>query len=701
MNEETGVSLAGKRWLPAVRLAVIYAVVAALWIWTSDRVLGWFVGEAADHVFWQTSKGLLFVVVTAFLLYLERAYVERTLRRAYDELQARFVARGTELERSRAQLQLIMDYAPVVFYLRDMDGRYVLVNRMWEEVTGLTRGESIGKTPEQLFSPEQAARLRAAHDEIVRQGGTLTDESVITWRDRPMYFARARFLLTDMLGVPYAVCGILTDTTDYRLAEQARRRAEARFHAVFENADIGIGIVDYAGRFIQTNPAYRRLVGYAEAELATMSINQLGHPDDAEADWRAFQAMIAGDIDHYQIEKRLYRADGGVSWVRITTSHLAPEVADEGLILRLVEDITPNKEATSLQQRIQTELERLVAERTAELARVNAELSEAQRVAEVGNWRLELPSRRLTLSPQAYAIIEEDPAGFEATPQGYLRVVHPDERKVAAQAYCEILAGLRPLEFEHYLLLRSGVVRTVNLRGYIIQDDDGNPVELFGTLQDITQRRRLEDDLRRLNQELEARVAERTAHLELEIAERRRAEESVRELNRTLTEQAERLAEVNRELETFTYSVSHDLKAPLRGIDGYSKLLLEDYADKLDTDGQRFLHTIRQAANQMGRLIDDLLTYSRMERFRLTHTPVDLTVLVPLLIQQVREHQNYSQAVVHLELTQPTVMTDPDALSMPAQLAGQRIQVQRHCIATDYYGTQRSAQQYLCNQCAR
>lgn len=112
----------------------------------------------------------------------------------------------------------------------------------------------------------------------------------------------------------------------------------------------------------------------------------------------------------------------------------------------------------------------------------------------------------------------------------------------------------------------------------------------------------------------------------IDIAERRRAEDKVRELNADLERRvAERTAELqakNRELETFTYSVSHDLKAPLRGIDGYSRLLQEDYGDKFDEEGRRFLAAVRHASQQMGQLIDDLLSYSQLERRALTLSSV-------------------------------------------------------------------------------
>ena len=121
--------------------------------------------------------------------------------------------------------------------------------------------------------------------------------------------------------------------------------------------------------------------------------------------------------------------------------------------------------------------------------------------------------------------------------------------------------------------------------------------------------RQLNKELKHYAGELEERVAERTADLEART----------------------------RELETFTYSVSHDLKAPLRGIDGYSRLLLEDYADKLAEEGRTFLTNVRQAATQMGRLIEDLLAYSRLERRTWQSGEVSIPSLVEVLLSEWRE----------------------------------------------------------------
>lgn len=132
-----------------------------------------------------------------------------------------------------------------------------------------------------------------------------------------------------------------------------------------------------------------------------------------------------------------------------------------------------------------------------------------------------------------------------------------------------------------------------------IMDADGSFAGSFGMCTDITARKRAEDEIRRFNQQLEQRVAERTEQLEA----------------------------ANRELEAFSYSVSHDLRAPLRAIDGYSHILLEDYADRLDDEGRRLLGVVRKSTHRMEQLIDDILKFSRAGRTELATSEVDMAKL--------------------------------------------------------------------------
>ncbi len=142
--------------------------------------------------------------------------------------------------------------------------------------------------------------------------------------------------------------------------------------------------------------------------------------------------------------------------------------------------------------------------------------------------------------------------------------------------------------------------------------------------------------------------AELLADLRAEIAERQQAQQRVQSLNQGLRQAVLELKAVNHELEAFSYSVSHDLRAPLRSIDGFSQALLEDYDDRLDSTGQDFLHRIRAATQRMGNLIDDLLTLSRVTRSSIKMEAVDLSQIAHRIVAELQESQPTRQVVVHI-----------------------------------------------------
>ncbi len=139
--------------------------------------------------------------------------------------------------------------------------------------------------------------------------------------------------------------------------------------------------------------------------------------------------------------------------------------------------------------------------------------------------------------------------------------------------------------------------------------DDGKVEGFYGLFFDITRQEKAQQEIERLNRDLEQRVRERTADL----------------------------ASANRELESFAYSISHDLRAPLRGIDGFSQMALEEYGDKLEAEGRGYLERVRAAAQRMGHLIDDILELSRVSRHAMRRERVDLSRLAAELMEEIRE----------------------------------------------------------------
>jgi PAS domain S-box-containing protein len=161
---------------------------------------------------------------------------------------------------------------------------------------------------------------------------------------------------------------------------------------------------------------------------------------------------------------------------------------------------------------------------------------------------------------------------------------------------------------ENTIVTRAGERRLVRWNNSVLRSAAGEVIGVASIGEDITDRRRAEQEIAELNASLERRVAERTAQLE----------------------------GVNKELESFSYSVSHDLRAPLRAVDGYALMLEEDFAARLDDEGRRLLGVVRKEARRMGQLIDDLLEFSRMGRQPPAKRPVDMAALAREVVEELR-----------------------------------------------------------------
>jgi len=172
-----------------------------------------------------------------------------------------------------------------------------------------------------------------------------------------------------------------------------------------------------------------------------------------------------------------------------------------------------------------------------------------------------------------------------------------------------------------------------------LRDEHGAIIGTFGISRDITAMKQAQTALEQAYAEVEEQVEQRTAELQQEIAERKRAEKKIRQLNVELEQRVvERTAQLEaavKELEAFTYSVSHDLRAPLRAIDGYTRILVEDHELSLGTEGQRICGVVRDETRRMGQLIDDLLAFSRLSRADMQPMPIDMEALAEAAFHQL------------------------------------------------------------------
>jgi PAS domain S-box-containing protein len=198
--------------------------------------------------------------------------------------------------------------------------------------------------------------------------------------------------------------------------------------------------------------------------------------------------------------------------------------------------------------------------------------------------------------------------------------IHPDDRaRVTETLHRAAELGVPWIE-EYRFLKADGDYTYVEDRGDVVRDAAGRVIQMVGGITDISLRKAREGDIRRQNEELEARVRGRTEDLERAV----------------------------RELDAFSYSVSHDLRAPLRSLDGYSRILEEEYGPALDDTAREYLRRLRLGAQRMGSLIDDLLDFSRLGRQPMHQVPVGMTELARRCFDELRTDATEALPLLHL-----------------------------------------------------
>ena len=212
----------------------------------------------------------------------------------------------------------------------------------------------------------------------------------------------------------------------------------------------------------------------------------------------------------------------------------------------------------------------------------------------------------------------------------WMSITHPDDLPADVMQFERVLRGeIDGYALDKRYLRKDGSVIPVFLSMRCVRKADGSVDYFVALFQDITERKRAEEAIRTLNATLEQRVVQRTAELDATVRDL-----TTEIARRNQVEQALRAA--NQELETFSYSISHDLRAPLRSISGFSSMLEEEYAAHLDEDGKDKLRRMRQAAQRMGELIEELLSLSRLTGRAMNAETVDLSALARSVAEELK-----------------------------------------------------------------
>jgi len=221
-----------------------------------------------------------------------------------------------ELRKSEMRLQAILENSPGMVFLKDVEGRYLLVNRQFERAFHMPREQVVGKTDEGIFVPEQAAMFRANDLKVLQAGVALEFEEVSMHHDGPHTCIVSKFPLYVGYGKPSLLCGITTDITDRKRVEVALRQSEERYRSIFENAAEGIFQTTLEGKYIAVNPALARMYGYDSPDDMIATVTDIAsqlYVDPGRRD--EFIRLMQAQEEVTGFEALVYRKDGSFIWI--------------------------------------------------------------------------------------------------------------------------------------------------------------------------------------------------------------------------------------------------------------------------------------------------------------------------------------------------------------------------------------------------
>jgi PAS domain S-box-containing protein len=466
------------------------------------------------------------------------------------------------------------------------DGLYVQINKGFTQIMGYSEEDAIGKTSLELNIWKKTKDRDNLVKGLKSKAYVENLEAEFIAKNGETKYGLMSAAIMELAGEPH-ILSITRDITERYQVQEKIRKIGRHYQALIEHAPDGIALINADGKFKFVSPSAKRIFGFEITGEFEESPEKLTHPDDLPFVQSELAKIISDPSYIPTIQYRFRENNGNWKWIESTFTNLLSDSSVEAIIINF-RDINERKIAEDAL----VESERL--------------LRESQSISGLGSYVW-----NITTGVWKSSVVLDDIFGihnnYVRSLEGWVNIVHPEWRDIMAQYVTEDVLGKGQRFDMEYKIVRhdNGEERWVHGLGELEKNEIKQVFVLIGTIRDITFRKNTEEQIIRLNAELEERVIKRTAQLEA----------------------------TNKELEAFSYSISHDLRAPLRHINGFINLFLETKTTKLTEEELGYLKTVTNSASEMGRLIDALLTFSRLHRADLQKVQINTNQLIKYGLQ--------------------------------------------------------------------